>query len=711
MRLLMLLALAAAAVLLAAPVAAANTYFVHACKTRLGTPAPIDGFTSEQTALGAETRNSCATGGSLSSTLIGSTTFAVGARASWHYTAPPDTQIRQFELWRWGRTTHNPQDIEQETAQYTSYPGPSFITDRREWCNSNVCSFRGVVTDQLDNRNYWPSGTLSNIREVWFSAGCFGPKWCAPRPGAESRPMAEMHVQAVQIMLVDDHVPAAGDPSGALLAAGPHAGVEGISFAATDRGSGLLHALVEVKRPGQSDFDIVERQLVDANGGRCAELDALTTTSYEYGYGVPCRLSADVEAQWDTTTVPDGEYELRVRLEDAAGNRSVVAPARTFVVDNVPPPAATVAPGAVGAGRLGSTLVGELGQWTGADNEYASVWLRCVTADLGTCEPIPGAVDRTYDVVVEDLGRFLRFQVTAANVEGTTTAASPPVGPVTNAAGVVPECADGADNDADAKVDTEDPECSSREGNKEAAQTTPQGGFNNPIPTPAPTPPAGGGAPAPDNGTHASRSARMTATGARRRFVGFGQRVETTITLRDPQGRPISGAVVLVLQRMSVPGATFVPAHQAVRTDARGRIPYSAPPGFSRTLRFAYKAHQSDDAFTATHDLVIGVRSKTTFRVSDKRLRNGDTLRFRGRVLSRPLPRAGVFIDLQAQVGSRWQTFRSVRTNAKGAWRSKYTFRSTSGLQTYVFRARVRDDTGFPYAPSISARRKVMVRG
>ncbi len=154
-----------------------------------------------------------------------------------------------------------------------------------------------------------------------------------------------------------------------------------------------------------------------------------------------------------------------------------------------------------------------------------------------------------------------------------------------------------------------------------------------------------------------------------------------------------------------------MPAHAPAITDGEGQLRYSAPPRYSRTLRFAYRSNLANMSFQATRDVTITVLSKTTLVTNESFLHNGDTLRFSGRLKSRPVPRAGVVIDLQAKVGRRWQTFNTVRTNSDGRWKSSYRFRSTTGLQTYVFRARVRGDTGFPYAPSISKRVKVRVRG
>ena len=75
------------------------------------------------------------------------------------------------------------------------------------------------------------------------------------------------------------------------------------------------------------------------------------------------------------------------------------------------------------------------------------------------------------------------------------------------------------------------------------------------------------------------------------------------------------------------------------------------------------------------------------------------------------MPAGGVLIDLQAQAGGKWMTFKTTRTKRTGAWASRYRFRSTTGVQHYRFRARVRQDTGYPYAMSTSKTVGVTVRG
>ena len=41
-------------------------------------------------------------------------------------------------------------------------------------------------------------------------------------------------------------------------------------------------------------------------------------------------------------------------------------------------------------------------------------------------------------------------------------------------------------------------------------------------------------------------------------------------------------------------------------------------------------------------------------------------MRFRGRLLGKPIPRVGKLIDLQAFDAGRWRTFKTTRANAQG---------------------------------------------
>lgn len=557
------------AFLAAAPSATAGRYRVWACKTPTGEIAPTDGFVPESSgnAVGSIS-NDCVQGSVMRATLDAATGQPASARLGWHYTAPPDTEIAYFDLWRSITTVQSPNDSGSATpGQYTSWPTPNYSSDAREACTAaSGCTSRGVHTSAVVDQNVWYSGPLSGARDVYFSVGCVPLYACASRPG--SNPMADLRIQAVSLALLDTTDPAVSNIGGSLAADEPHSGTQSIEFHAEDTGAGLYESFVDVRKPGESDFTNMVRVPVDLNSGKCAELDYYPNDNHEFGYGVPCKLSVAEEVPFDTTRLLNGDYELRVRIEDASGNSATVVGPQEFTVDNGPRFATSTSSAGLGIG----------------------------------------------------------------------------IGPV-------------------------------------------------------------------NNGANASRKARLHAIGASGRSLAYGRSTQVGLELRDEQGQVISGAHISVLQRMNVPGAVFAPARRDALTDQDGRVRLTLPPGYSRKVRFTYASSVFGATYEAKADVNISVRSKMILRESRAFLRNGQTLRFSGRLQSRPVPRHGVLIDLQARVRSHWQTFNTSRTTSRGRWRAKYRFRATTGLQTYRFRAKVRADTGFPYAPSVSNHVKVRVRG
>jgi hypothetical protein len=730
---------ATAAVLGAAPAADAGEYQVYSCKTKTGAVAPTDGWTSEQSGgLFSSPANNCASGGALLAQLNGDHAQSVGSRITWHWTAAANTQLRGVTIWRSSSSTLG-SDNNATPGEYISWPSAGFGGDARDYCiGAWNCTFQGGhgTWNAVGNSVTFNATDLNGTNDIYASAFCGGTAGfsCADRNSAT--PMSDMRVHAMQATLEDVTDPTPTGAGGTLTQPGTHKGVQSITFNAVDTGSGIYRGIVEVKKQGETNFSPIYSQVIDSNGGKCADAGADSGTIYEFLYRVPCKLSTGAQVDFDTATVADGTHELRVRVEDASGNRATVYGPASFEVDNVPPPS-TVDPDAdgpltgeptiAGAPKVGNTLVGDKGSWSGQGNTYSGAWLRCVSAaDLDGCTPIPTVVGQELELTNADLGYYIRYQVTASNAEGSTVARSAPKGPVTTSAGTVPQCADAADNDADSKVDDADPGCTDRADDSENSDAATGGGGTGGggstgdhasggivVPGPAQDASKTGGPilGPPNNGINASNHAKITLSGTRRRTVKFGRRIATVATLRDENGRPIVGATVTVLERMSTPGSDWVPARAPLVTDAAGKMRWLIPAKFSRTIRYAYKANLANTDFQSTADVVLTVFSKTTIKPSKRFLRNGQTLRFNGRLLSRPVPRGGVLIDLQAKVGRRWQTFKTTRTRGNGRWTTSYTFRATRGLQTYAFRARVRQDTGFPYAISKSRTLRIKVAG
>ncbi len=101
----------------------------------------------------------------------------------------------------------------------------------------------------------------------------------------------------------------------------------------------------------------------------------------------------------------------------------------------------------------------------------------------------------------------------------------------------------------------------------------------------------------------------------------------------------------------------------------------------------------------------------STLRASPRRLRNGQSVRFSGRLRALPAPPAGKLVELQVVLSGRWQTFRTTRTQADGSWAIRYRFRRTCGLLRYRFRARLPAEAGYAFQTGYTRALGVRVRG
>jgi hypothetical protein len=188
--------------------------------------------------------------------------------------------------------------------------------------------------------------------------------------------------------------------------------------------------------------------------------------------------------------------------------------------------------------------------------------------------------------------------------------------------------------------------------------------------------------------------------------VLFGTRTPVRGVLENVAGQPIVGAEIHVLSRTSTGPEQVV---DVVTTDARGGYTYMAQGDSSRTLRFLYKG--TAVTLPTEREVTLLVRAASTIRTNRRRLLNGQTVRFEGRVLSLPTPPAGKLVELQVMLSGRWQTFRTAMTAVDGAWEVKYRFRRSCGLLRYRFRARLPAEAGYTFQAGRTKVVVVRVRG
>ena len=140
------------------------------------------------------------------------------------------------------------------------------------------------------------------------------------------------------------------------------------------------------------------------DGGNCAIVSGATNRHYRLGSG-------DVGSR----------MRVRVTASNADGSRTVASNPTSTVVG---PPVNTTAPWPRGSMVVGQVVTAEPGTWTGKNPiSYSYRWLRCNAAG-GDCQTIAGAGSRNYGVTSGDVGRKLRFNVTARNSLGSVTVLS-----------------------------------------------------------------------------------------------------------------------------------------------------------------------------------------------------------------------------------------------------------------------------------------------
>jgi hypothetical protein len=194
------------------------------------------------------------------------------------------------------------------------------------------------------------------------------------------------------------------------------------------------------------------------------------------------------------------------------------------------------------------------------------------------------------------------------------------------------------------------------------------------------------------------RRVRRRITVLRKRSrVRFGRHATIAGRLTNSDGQPLSAAEIRVYSRSETSGEQLV---KVVRTARDGRYSYRARASASRTLRLVYGG--SARILPAQSEVRLLVPAASTIGARPRRTANKRRVRFRGRLRA---PQAGKLVELQALVGpEQWQTFRTLRTDARGVWRTSYRFTSTCRSRRFRFRALLPKQQATPTRPDAPGR-------
>ncbi len=139
-------------------------------------------------------------------------------------------------------------------------------------------------------------------------------------------------------------------------------------------------------------------------------------------------------------------------------------------------------------------------------------------------------------------------------------------------------------------------------------------------------------------------------------------------------------------------------------TGQEGSYQFAIGAGPSRELSVVYRPDQRE----LTASAMLKTQVRPTFRLRGKVVKNKGFAIFTGAV---PGPHnEKVVVVLQVKSGKGWRVFRRYRTRAGGRYVMRYLFTQTDTPTTYIMRAQVRGQSGYPFEEGNSRAIPVPVR-
>jgi len=599
------------------------------------------------------------------------------------------------------------------------------------WCTSTTSIFLGLSNfPARDDRN-WAGGAAA-LRFQLVCTGIGSPYGCGWGVG----PLLEIFEP--RFTLVDSYLPAAQATGGALVSGSWKRGVQSLQYHASDRGGGVALARLKVDGVAHGQHAPACARAADGSG-LWAKL-------------VPCPSAVDAPISVDLSRVPDGAHQALIEVQDAAGQAGASAPF-PLKVDNTPPaPPGSVAIDGGGGWRSDPRFSVA---WENPVEEHAPIaaarWRLCPVAggvctagraagrDIARLDGLSTQREGEYELAVwleDEAGNQdpARGRVARIRVDGTAPALSFDEHDPGDPTRVSVSSSDSLSGLADGEIEMRriggaawhPLETSvSREGLTAYVddERFERGEYEF----------RAFGTDAAGNQTSTNRRAsgaamllrlpvrvvtRLSAGVRRKRPRGhrlsddvrvrLGRAVTVVGRLRNADGQPIDDAELQVLSSTRLAPDRFQ-LSGLVRTDEEGRFSYRLAPRESRLLHVRYPGSRRIRG--AGREVVLRVPADSTLRASDRRVVAGETVTFRGRLKTRPVPPGGKLVEIQSFFRERWRTFSTVRTDGAGRWSFTYGFTGTVGTVRYRFRARIPFEGGYGYDTGHSRPRTVLVRG
>lgn len=204
---------------------------------------------------------------------------------------------------------------------------------------------------------------------------------------------------------------------------------------------------------------------------------------------------------------------------------------------------------------------------------------------------------------------------------------------------------------------------------------------------------ASSGAPAAAGG---SLTASFAGTARRTKTVGYRARTKVQGRLQNASGEAVARAPIGLVE--TVAGQPERVTDAVATTGADGSFVFRLRRGPSRRLRVRYQSPGENRPLTSSA-LRLKVRAATTLAV----VLRGVRVRFKGRLASRNIPKAGVIVLMQGRRrGGAWQSFATRRVRRAGTFSGTYRLRVRRPGVSLQFRAVVMKARGYPYESGIS---------
>jgi hypothetical protein len=596
---------------------------------------------------GSKNSTSCGPGSSAFAILSTDAGVPVGSDETLQYTPPAGSTLNGGVLdlgaYADGKGTEASGTAVAETPEDANSASNAFFA-----CASGLTPCANASNDFTGELEI-PSGRGG---ELYLSAACDGTAGQSCDEGGSEGGWSVIRLWWANLRLSNSSTPAASGVSGTLLSPGAR-GTQELTFTATDpAGPGVYNVTV------QADGQTLYSATPNSNGGACVPVGS-SGASLMFDASQPCRQSESVDLPIETTTVRDGEHTLKVTLSDAAQNASVVYDA-PITTHNAPINTAPPSIGSTGQLRAGSTVSAQHGEWSSPSGTgtiaYGYQWQDCESQG-NSCEAIPGAEGSSYSAATSDVGHTLRALISAADSDGSASAASAASAVVASSPAAAP-----ASNAIDA--------------------------FTASAPAGVP------------NGTGASEGGQLRLVGHAAISRSFAHRALTiTGQLLGAGGTPIGGARLDVGEQMQGSSSPQVIGHGS--TAANGTFSVHVPPGASRLILIDYRAFSTDAAYTAEAGVKETVTAGVLLQINHRRTTPRGQIVLSGKVQG-PIPAQGVVVEMLVHYRGHWEPFRDPRTSRSGRFRMTYEFEGAVGR--FPFRAEVLGgQAGFPYASGDSA--------